>query len=168
MGYEEFRRWYWLKTELMAFARQMGLRTDGAKEVLAGRIASALDGVAFTEPPRRTTGGQQLSGPLTSSTIIPPGQRCSQVVRAWFSQELGAPYRFDAAMRTFFADADGTRTLGDALAHHHATRDASPGPIGSQFEYNHFTQAWHQANPDGTRSQLLDAWRQYRETPLSP
>lgn len=163
----ELQRWYWLKDELTEFARSLGIRTTGGKSLLTQRIAAALDGLPFTEPAQRRTGSTtQLSGALTASTLIPRGQRCSQVVRAWFAEQLGGPFRFDGEMRAFFANTDGTQTLQDALDHYHATRDREPNGIDAQFEYNRFTRAWHSEHRDGSREELLEAWRDYRRRPV--
>ena len=162
---DEFRRWYWLKDELIDFARSLQLRTAGSKAVLTDRIAAALDGLPFVEPTTTTRVAQQLAPPLDATTLIPHGQRCSQVVRAWFFEQVGPGFRFDAPMREYFAAADGTSTLGDALTHWHATRDRAGGAIGEQFEYNRFTRRWHEDNPDGDRAALLAAWREYRSVP---
>lgn len=162
----EFHRWYWLKEELTDFARELGLRTSGNKDVLTGRILAALAAEPFTEPTRPVSPTAQLSEPLTPTTVIPPGQRCSQILRAWFKAQVGAGFHFDRHMRGFFAAADGTTTLRDALTHWHSTRNCGPEKIGRQFEYNRFTRAWHAANPSGTTEQLLAAWRRYRERPV--
>ncbi|GAC80122.1 hypothetical protein SAMN04488550_1749 [Gordonia malaquae] len=165
----ELRRWYWLKDELADFARALGVRTTGGKQVLTARIAAHLDGIDFSEPAAaRRASGRQLSGLLTAETTIPPGQRCSQHVRAWLSDQVGAAFRFDEPMRAFFASADGSTTLADAVAHWHATRDLGPREIGEQFEYNRFTRAWHEANPDGDRTALLAAWHEHRRRPRTP
>lgn len=163
----EFLRWYWLKDELMVFARELGLRAMGGKELLASRIAARLDGREFVEPsaPARSD-GSQLSGQLTAETVIPRGQRCSQVVRAWLAAQLGAGFHFDAKMRAFFAASDGSQTLQDALEHWHATRALPGRSIDAQFEYNRFTRAWHSAHPTGSRAELLAAWRAYRNAPI--
>ena len=163
----ELARWYWLAEELVGLARTLGVRTGGGKQVLTRRLAAALDGVPFDEPaPARASGGRQLAGTLTAATVIPAGQRCSQLVRAWFAEQLDAPFSFDASMRDYFARADGTTTLGDALAHFHATRGLGPQEIGEQFELNRFTRAWHAQHPDGSRADLLRAWEAYRATPV--
>lgn len=166
MAREEFVRWYWLKEELQTFARDLGIRATGGKEVLAARIEAHLAGQPFAEPhaaPRRAV---QLSGPLTAATRIPVGQRCSQHVRDWFRQQVGDGFRFDAAMRAFFEGTDGTQTLGDALAHWQATRDEGLREISAQFEYNRFTRAWHADHPDATRDEVIAAWNDYRSRPI--
>lgn len=162
----ELLRWYWLKDELTSFARALGVRTTGSKDILAARIAAQLDGATFEEPHRsKPVAAAQLKGRLTATTVIPRGQRCSQPVREWFVTQVGSSFGFDAAMRQFFADGDGTQTLQDALNHYRATRNGGPKTINAQFEYNRFTRSWHQANPNGTRTELLAAWRHYRATP---
>lgn len=163
----ELLRWYWLKEELTRFARTLGIRATGSKELLTQRIAAYLDGRTFTEPAVvRTARSKQLSGVLAGHTVIPAGQRCSQVVRGWFIEQLGPSFRFDKAMRDFFASTDGTQTLTDALDHWYATRDMQQQDPGAQFEYNRFTRSWHEQHPDGSRQELLAAWREYRNRPI--
>ena len=97
---EEFQRWYWLKTELVDFARALGIRASGGKELLMARIAASLDGRDFAEPaPIRSSGPRQLAGELSATTVIPAGQRYSQVVRRWLEGQVGSGFRFDAPMR---------------------------------------------------------------------
>lgn len=80
----ELLRWYWLKDELTSFARALGVRTTGSKDILAARIAAELDGATFEEPHRsKPVAAAQLKGRLTATTVIPRGQRCSQPVREW-------------------------------------------------------------------------------------
>lgn len=163
----EFLRWYWLKEELEQFARESGIRATGSKDLLAARISASLAGRKFVEPTSaKRAAGRQLSGALLPSTIIPAGQRSSQVVRAWMLEQLGPSFHFDAEMREFFAQSDGTRTMQDAVDHFRSTRDQSDKSIDGQFEYNRFTRAWHQDHPEGSREDLLESWRAYRNTPI--
>lgn len=163
----ELRRWYWLKDELVAFARVLGVRTSGGKELLAERIAAHLDGVPFVEPsPAKRGHTAQLGPELTAETRIPAGQRCSEHVRAWLSAQTGSRFHFDAEMRAFFAAADGTQTMHDALEHWRATRDQGARAIDAQFEYNRFTRQWRQEHPLADRTELLAAWHEYRARPI--
>lgn len=163
----DLRRWYWLKDELAEFARLLGLRGTGSKEGLSERIAAHLDGRTFEEPaPAPSANPHQLQAPLGANSVIPKGQRCSQAVRAWFVEQVGASFRFDSSMRDYFARSDGTQTLCDALEHWRLTRGQGERHIDAQFEYNRFTRDWHREHPQGTRSELLTAWRLYRSTPV--
>ena len=169
MSSSEFLRWYWLKEELAAFARSLGLRATGSKDAIAARVAAALDGEPAPREAvstRQRASGAQLTGSLSEATVIPPGQRCSQTLRAWFTEQVGAQFRFDAPMRDFIATADGTSTLGDAVRVWYSTRDRHPDEIGGQFELNRFTRHWYEENPEGSREHLMLAWAAYRNTPV--
>lgn len=117
-----------------------------------------------TAPPSRPAAAA-LTEPLTAATVIPAGQRCSQQLRAFFTAEIGAGCRFDAAMRYFIADGAG-RTLGDAIQHWHATHAEEPREIGAQFELNRFLRDWHAAHPGAGREAALAAWRDHRSRPV--
>lgn len=163
----EFSRWYWLKDELTGFARVLGIRATGSKELLARRITAHLDGLPFSEPVRKSpTTSKQLSGILMSTTVIPQGQRCSQLVRVWFNEQVGGSFRFDAPMRAFFADTNGTQTLQEALDHYHSARGQEQTNISEQFEYNRFTRDWYRNHPSSSRGELSAAWRDYRSRPI--
>lgn len=163
----ELLRWYWLKSELIGLARVLHVATSGSKEELTTRLVAALDGQPLP-PTRRAAGaqGHQLSGDLSSSTVIAPGQRSSQELRSWFRAHAGPSFRFDRHMRDFIGSADGTTTLGDALEHWWSTRKQRVTAIDPQFELNRFTRAWYATNLSGTHGELLTAWRQYRSLPV--
>lgn len=165
----ELLRWYWLKSELVALARELGIATGGGKPELTRRIVAALDGLPVTEPtavpqPR----SPQLSAPPTPDTVMPPGQRSSQLLREFFVAELGPSFRFDGRMRAFIAE--GGHTVGEAVSYWRAGRNARPSApptvIAPQFELNAFVRGWHAAHPDGSREQALAAWRVHRDTPV--
>jgi hypothetical protein len=159
----ELRRWYWLHRELLSLAKTLGVSPSGSKLELTDRLATALDGQPAPELTRRVR-RSQLRGPLTEATAIPPGQSCSEPLRAFFVDRIGPGFRFDAAMRDFIAGAAG-RSLGEAVDHWWATRAAPTPTIGPQFELNRFTRAWHLAHPRASRAELLAAWRIHRGLP---
>ncbi|ROQ93632.1 hypothetical protein EDE04_0016 [Streptomyces sp. 2132.2] len=166
----ELSRWYWTLAELTVLARELGVPRSGGKAVLTERLRAALDGVAPPAvPPRTRSAGRQLAAPVNGSTVIPEGQRCSQVLREYFRREIGPGFHFDVYMRTFVAEGAG-RTLADAIAHWHATRQAGARlqEIGSQFELNRFLRDWYAEHPAGSRAEALAAWRAHRDRPRSP
>ncbi|MFD7961693.1 DUF6434 domain-containing protein [Streptomyces zaomyceticus] len=167
---DEFARWYWTLAELTVLAREIGVSRSGGKVALTERLRAALDGVAPAAAPSRTRrAGRQLAAPVNGSTVLPEGQRCSQVLREYFRREIGPSFHFDAYMRAFVAEGTG-RTLSDAVAHWHATRQtaAQVHEIGAQFELNRFLRAWHAEHPAGSRTEALAAWRAHRDRPRSP
>ncbi|MEV7616720.1 DUF6434 domain-containing protein [Streptomyces sp. NPDC089799] len=169
----ELLRWYWTLAELTGLAREMGVPAGGGKAALTERLAAALDGRPLPPAPARTAGGRagrggsrQLTAPVDGNTVIPEGQRCSQVLRAWFLTELGPAFHFDAFMRTYIAENAG-RSLADAARHWRETRTeaARPQEIGAQFELNRFLRDWHATHPSGTRTEALTAWHEHRARP---
>lgn len=170
MSGDELSRSYWTPAELTGLARELAVPRGGGKAALTERLRAALDGVAPPAAPPRTHGtGRRLAAPVNGSTVIPEGQRCSQVLREYFRREIGRSFHFDAAMRAFVADGAG-RTLADAVAHWHVTRQAAAQPqeIGSQFELNRFLRDWHAGHPAGSRAEALAAWRAHRDRPRLP
>ncbi|MFB7468777.1 DUF6434 domain-containing protein [Streptomyces sp. NPDC056224] len=166
----ELARWYWTLAELSGLAREMGLSAGGGKAAVTARLAAALDGLppGPAPAPARAArgGGRQLAAPVDRATVIPRGQRCSQVLREFFVREIGPGFHFDAFMREYVAQGSG-RTLADAVAHWHATRAraAEPQEVAAQFEFNRFLRDWHARHPDGARAQALAAWRAHRARP---
>ncbi|MFJ5831407.1 DUF6434 domain-containing protein [Streptomyces sp. NPDC093089] len=163
---DELARWYWTLAELTVLARELGVPRGGGKAALTERLRAALNGDVPPPPPRARPAGRQLAAPVNGSTVIPQGQRCSQVLREYFRREIGPAFHFDASMRTFVAEGAG-RSLADAVAHWHATRQAAAQPqeIGSQFELNRFLRAWNARHPAGSRTEALAAWRAHRDRP---
>jgi len=166
MSGRELLRWYWLRSELINFARSVGVTTSAGKQELTARVVAYLDGGATsTTGVRRRSAPPLLVEPLTEATLIPAGQRCSQQLRRYFTGVIGPSFHFDAAMRDFIAGGAG-QTLGVAVAHWHGTRSQPRAEIGAQFELNRFIRGWHHDHPGGSRAQALQAWSVYRALPV--
>ncbi len=163
----EFLRWYWLKVELCTFARVLGLSATGSKQDVTARITACLQGKTPPSPstrPRKT--GKRLEAPLTRQTLIPPGQRASQVLREFFERETGTGFRFTGPIRAFLTESQGDRTLGDAIALIQSGRQQKTVVIGAQFELNRFTRAFHEQHPGATVKEVRAAWIRYRSLPV--
>jgi SAP domain-containing new25/Domain of unknown function (DUF6434) len=166
----EFRRWYWLKQELLDFAKQEGIATSGDKPTLSNRIALFLTGVdaqqiSTTIRTARHTISRRLPEPLTAETVLGPRQASSQQLRTFFETEIGRRFSYDVHMRTFLA-SDQHKTLGDAVEHWYATRGAAKPETLPQLELVRFTKAWHAANPTGTQVECRAAWQRYKALPI--
>lgn len=155
---DAFRAAYWLRAELADFCRANGLSAAGGKAKLAERIARFLETGERSAPPPapRRPRPPKTSAPLTPDTVIPPGMRCTQEVRAFFEREVGPGFRFDARMREFLWNGAG-RTLGDAVEAWHRPRDGETA-IAPQFEYNRHVRAYFAANPGATHREAVEAW----------
>ncbi|MDN5804256.1 MAG: DUF6434 domain-containing protein, partial [Microlunatus sp.] len=134
-------------------------------QAVTARLVAHLDGQPLPPPVRhREMTPPALTQPLTATTVIPPGQRCTQQLRRYFTDVIGSSFFFDASMRDFIASGTG-QTLGAAVHHWHATRAQPATEIGCQFEFNIFIRGWHQQHRDKPRTEALDAWRLHRALP---
>jgi len=162
---EHFRRAYWLKRDLLEFCRRERLSPAGGKLDLTERIARYLESGRREESPKPSPPQRQgkIAGPLLLTTIIPEGCRCSQDVRAFFEQELGAGFHFNQVMREYLWNNPG-RTLGDAAQAWRAAREQRTikREIAPQFEYNRFTRAFYEAHPGVSRAEVIEAWKRER------
>jgi hypothetical protein len=161
----EFLRWYWLKTELVAFCRESGIGTAGSKPELSARISAMLAGTR--QPPAAT---RRVRGPMparfTPATRIGAGWSCNPALGAFFREQCGRRFRFNKATRDFIHTQEG-RPLSAAIACYRASvaEGAPRQELAPQLEYNRHTRAYHEAHPGATREQVIAAWRERRSRP---
>ncbi len=156
---EEFLAWYWLKTELVDFARHCSISTMGLKREIEARIADHLAGATpsrRTATPKRTG---RMPSKFTLDTVIGEGWRCGPALGHFFRSELGSGFRFNAAMREFTHHGRG-RTLADAAACYRSSVSPGrePNEIPEQLEYNRHFREYFSANPGATREEAIAAW----------
>lgn len=150
--------------ELQPFARSLGVAASGPKADLTERVAAQLSGRPIPKPTHRTK-GRQLSGDPELTTVIPDGQRSNTALRAFFVAHVGNGFRFDGHMRSFLLEPKGA-TLGDAVAHWHATRNHELPAQSKSLEFNAFTKEWHRHYPDRSSAESRAAWDRFRSLPI--
>lgn len=113
---EDFQNFYWLKAELQTFCREHGLPASGSKIEITERISHYL----HTGKILKNSSSQKVSKAslsykqLSLQTIITNNHRCSEDVRAFFKEKIGANFRFTVALQKFFKENVG-KTYEDAL-----------------------------------------------------
>jgi hypothetical protein len=159
---EDFRRIYWLREELQAFCREEALSTAGSKQELAQRIETYL--ITGSRPvvksqPEILKTKEPMPRQFYPEMVIGPGWRCSQDLRAFFEQELGARFHFDGVMRDFIKNGVG-KTLKEAMQAWEAGQQQPKGSkeIGPQFEYNRHIRAYFEDHPGATLKEAIQAW----------
>ena len=160
---DDFRDYYWLKEELLAFCRQNGLPSGGSKREIGERIEHFLGTGEIRSPQPRSSSQERASMPetFTRHTVIGPGWRCSQALRVFFETEIGPGFHFDQVMRDFIKQGHD-KTLQDAID---AWQEAKSNPvqkaeIAPQFEYMRHMRAYFDEHPEGTRDEALAAWHE--------
>ena len=160
----DFKAWYWLKAELVAFCRAEGLPASGSKHELEATISAYLASRELPSRSRRRKHVAEMPSSFSPETIIGDGWRCTQALRRYFESQVGKGFRFNEPLRNFIRSGSG-RTLGEALEHYRQSLVAGPRPIASQFEYNNHMREYRKANPGSTHAQAVSAWWKKRGKP---
>jgi len=152
----ELRQWYWLKSELIEYARTLGIRCTGAKFDILSRIAHYLDTGDKTWP-----GDQRIapkskmdwhSAPLDLDTVITDSYKNSQNARRFFKSQLGENFKFNIAFMKWMRDNVG-KTLGDAVAAYQEQKSQAQNPdfqseIAKHNQFNQYTRDFLADNPN--------------------
>lgn len=166
-----FRQWYYLKSELVDFARANGLKTTGGKFDIADRIAYFLDhGVPPTEVRKArkvTSKFDWHSAPLTRETVITDSYKNTQNMRRFMQAEIPG-YKFSIPFMDWMK-ANVGRTLADAVEvakQIEAEKKAGKKqPDQPHNQYNAYTRAYFAHVPDGTQKELRRLWALRRTKP---
>jgi hypothetical protein len=115
MGVTEFRAYYWMKADLVRFARQLGLPTHGHKPELSARIERRLQGrAALTESALEPSNAQRDSDrPLRRDTPVVRYMSDAKT-RAFFESQIGSGFHFTYRLNQYRL-AHRTLTYGDLV-----------------------------------------------------
>jgi len=155
----DFDRVYWLKQQLTDFCRTHALPVSGSKRELSQRIRMfLLTGEVLTPAPRHAPKAT-MPAEFRRDTVIGPGWRCSQAIRAFFESEIGPQFHFTATMREFIKHGEG-KTLQEAIDawHQNHHNPSSETPIAPQFEYNRHIRDFFHQRPGATLQDAIAAW----------
>ncbi len=166
-----FRQWYYLKAELIDYARSKGLRTTGGKFEIADRIAYFLDnGQPPPEAPKASKPTSKFdwhSAPLSPETVITDSYKNSQNMRRFMQAQIPG-FKFSIPFMDWMKANTG-KTLADAVAAAKAiSADKKAGvkqPNQPHNQYNAYTRAYFDAVPDGSQVELRRLWALRRQRP---
>jgi hypothetical protein len=169
----ELRRWYWLKTELVAEAKRRGLRTTGAKFAVLDRLAHLLDTGETVLPGDAKPGVRSKfdwhSAELSPQTVITNSYRNSQNVRRFFKSQVGPAFKFNIAFMAWMR-ANVGKTLAHAVAEYRrqdarTTRRGHKTQIAEHNQFNQYTRDFLADNPDLGLSDVRHFWALKRQQP---
>ena len=161
----EFARWYWLKTELVAFCRELRISGAGSKPEINARISASLAGASAPARAQRRVRGQM---PFTfrTETLIGAGWSCNPALGAFFRAQCGKTFRFNAAVRAFIHTQEG-QPLSAAIDCYRAS--VAPGAprqaLAAQLEYNRHTREYYRDHPGASPGEVVAAWHVRRSRP---
>lgn len=162
-----FRRYYYLKEELVAFCRQNGLPVSGGKLELTERIAGFLDTGSVAAPPARSRRKKPQMGKITEETGIEPDFVCSEKHRAFFKEKLGKGFSFNVAFQKWLKANTG-KTYREAIAAYktlQAEKKKGKTTIDRQFEYNTYIRDFFADNAGKTLEQAIACWKHKKSRP---
>lgn len=163
---DTFRKWYWLKEELVSFCRENGLPTNGSKTELTDRIAYFLDTgkVLSSNTSKRAAAKVTL---LTLDSLIEPNIVCSEVHRAFFKEQIGESFSFNVAFQKWLKTNAG-KTYREAVAAYYEILEAkkkNKTSIDKQFEYNTYVRDFFEANKGRSLDDAIKCWKYKKSLP---
>lgn len=169
----ELRRWYWRKDELIARARDLGLKTTSGKFVILDRIAHFLDTGEKQFPGDRAVRPRSTfdwhSAPLSADTIITDSYKNTRNVRRFFKAAVGDGFKFNIAFMDWMKSNTG-KTLADACAAYRTLQDQAKTPghrttIRDHNQFNQYTRDFLEDNPDLGMDDVRRVWALKVQTP---
>lgn len=164
---EDFKAFYWLKKELVAFCREEGLKTTGSKIQLTEQITQyLLTGKKATLP---KTAHKKIQSTfdwnkekLELSTEITDSYKNSENVRKFFEAQIGKQFKFNVVFMNWMKANTG-KTLSDAITAWKRLRKESKNnttakDIAPQFEYNRYIRDFMKDNPGVDRKVAIQCW----------
>ncbi len=166
-----FRQWYYLKAELVAFARTQRIKTTGGKFEIADRIAYFLDHGAPPVEMKSTKRVQSRfdwhSATLTDQTIITDSYKNTQNMRRYMQKAIPA-FKFSLSFMAWMK-ANVGMTLADAVVQaKQLEADKKAGkkqPDQPHNQYNAYTRAYFEHVRDGTQDEVRQLWALRRKRP---
>jgi hypothetical protein len=167
----EFRRWYYLKSELVDFAKTNKIPFNGGKFEIAARIAAVLDGeqIPILKARRKTSRFDWANANLSLDTLITDNVTFGPNVRGFFASHIGSSFVCNSDFMDWMRDHPGS-SLAEAVAawRELEARKADPNfqtRIRSHNQYNQFTRDILAANPRLSLSDVRQIWRAKRALP---
>jgi hypothetical protein len=170
---EEFKKWYWLKEEVVAYCKGANITYSGSKFQIIERIALALDNNLVLEKPEKPTippTKDWHSAQLTLETVITDSYTNGPNTRRFFKEYCGANFSFNIEFMAWMKANIG-KTLRDAVEEWLKIKEKSKDkthksviPAGNQ--YNQYLRDFFADNPDKTMKEARHFWQLKRALPL--
>ena len=162
---ETFRKWYWLKEELVAFCKENNIPSAGSKNELNERIVHFLDTGEIIKPDQKKKHTSDNKTDITLQSVIEEGFVCSEKNRAFFKEQIGKTFSFNVQFQKWLKNNSG-KTYAEAIeAYHMIRKDKKEKPIGKQFEYNTYIRAFFKDNKDRTLKEAIRCWKFKKSQP---
>ncbi len=173
---ENFRNFYWLKTELVAFCREVGIDSTGGKIEISKRIVKFLETgeiitVSSKQKAKSTSRFDWKTEILSLNTIITDNYKNSENVRTFFQNAIGKHFKFNVEFMNWMKTNSG-KNLGEAVEKWKQIAELKKDKdykteIAPQFEYNRYIRDFLNNNPDLSSKDAMACWKIKRSKPGS-
>jgi hypothetical protein len=170
---EEFKKWYWLKEEVVAFCKLTNLPYSGSKFQIIERISDALDNnseVKKTKKQAISSNMEWKTANLTLETLITDSYTNGPNTRRFFKEYCGAKFSFNIEFMAWMK-ANVGKTLKDAVEQWLIIAEKSKDktqksviPEGNQ--YNQYLRDFFADNPTKKMKEARHFWQLKRALPL--
>lgn len=164
---KDFNDFYWLKQELIAYCRTIGISTMGGKIEIADRIRYYLStGEVIKHKIRKIKTTSKFNWDkeaLTRETIITDNYKNGKNVRSFFVREIGSHFAFNVIFMQWMRENVG-KNLGDAITAWNSIYEMKKdknfvSEIDPQFEYNSYIRAFLKNNPELSVKDAMKYWK---------
>lgn len=168
----ELKKWYWLKQELVAYAKEAKISYTGSKFEILERIADVLDGkqISMVKSKRSTSEFNWKTEVLASETIITDSYTNGTNSREFFQKHCGKAFKFNISFMKWMKENTG-RTLKDAVLEWKKQQEeikttGKKSKIPSGNQYNQYIRDFFDDNPGKTIEDARHFWKLKRRLPL--
>lgn len=161
----DFREFYWLKEELVAFCKELKIPSNASKIELTNRIVSFLENGYYQEVKKNILTPKSTfdwsSNTLLPSTLITDNYKNTENVRLFFEEQIGKKFHFSVIFMNWMKGNVG-KTLADACEEWKRQLEAKKTvktEIAPQFEYNRYMRDFLADNPTLGSKDAMNFWK---------
>lgn len=163
---KDFLDFYWERTELARFCKEIDLSTSGSKGELEKRILHFLNTGEKLKPKKVKRSGpwDSESGLSLSSKVI--NFKNDQATRDFFVAHIGNHFRVNQYLRDFCKQQnDGSMTYQDLIEGYKTSLTSKKTTIDKQFQYNQFQRDFFSHESGKSQEDCARAWKLIRSLP---
>ncbi len=164
---QEFKKWYYLKEELVSFCKENGIPASGSKGELTERISEYLDTGTYSKPVNKNVRKADIPEKITPDSKIEENFVCSEKHRAFFREHIGKSFSFNVAFQKWLKSNSG-KTYREAIDAFHDIKTASYSgktKIDRQFEYNTYIRDFFENNTGRSLDDAIRCWKHKKSLP---
>ncbi|MBK7106531.1 MAG: cytoplasmic protein [Ignavibacteriae bacterium] len=165
---KDFQDFYWLKSELTAFCKEIGITNFGGKIEITHRIAEYLRTGRIV----KDSGSEKVrlhkptkpKNPISRDTIIGIEYRTYKEKKEFLQSNIGKQFHFTVHLLDWFKKNTGKKTYKDFIDEWNKEQRKKKDPnykseIAPQFEYNTYIRDFLKDNPDRTKKDAITCWK---------